>query len=208
MCYMLHKRVIFTISIKDYAQDSGVSYEAVRRQVKRYSEELKGHVQQQGRTQFLDEVAVAFLNEHRAQNPVVVYDKGHDEKIQELITENENLRDELDAYKTKLIQAQSQLLLGAQTQAMLEAAQSNLESKNQEIDQLHEAAKDDAAKLAASEEREKQAQADFQNLKEAAEAEIQRLKEEAEAMQRDFDAEKERPLTWRERLFGRTMLSS
>lgn len=62
------------ISIKDYARDSGVSYEAVRKQIKRYSEALDGHVRTEGRTQYLDDVAVAFLNEHRSKNPLVVGD--------------------------------------------------------------------------------------------------------------------------------------
>ena len=49
------------ISIKDYAKNNRISYEAVRQQVKRYSAELAGHIVKDGRQQFLDEEAVLFL---------------------------------------------------------------------------------------------------------------------------------------------------
>ena len=38
------------ISLKDYAKNKGVSYEAVRKQVSRYREELEGHIQKVNRT--------------------------------------------------------------------------------------------------------------------------------------------------------------
>lgn len=72
------------ISIKDYAQENGVTYEAVRQQVVRYKDELAGHIRKQGRTQYLDDVAVAILNDHRAQNPVVVYNKDAGEQLRNL----------------------------------------------------------------------------------------------------------------------------
>lgn len=59
------------LSLKDYAQSAGVSYEAVRQQVNRYKMELSGHIQKEGRTQFLDDEAIAFLDRKRQENPVV-----------------------------------------------------------------------------------------------------------------------------------------
>lgn len=79
------------ISIKDYAQENGVSYEAVRQQVIRYKDELAGHIRKQGRTQYLDDVAVAILNDHRAQNPVVVYNKDAGEQLRNLRAQVEEL---------------------------------------------------------------------------------------------------------------------
>ena len=60
------------ITLRDYANQKGISYEAVRRQLKRYSSELEGHITKQGRTRFLDDEAVAFLEEHRQDNAVSV----------------------------------------------------------------------------------------------------------------------------------------
>ena len=42
------------ISIRDYAKKNNVSYEAIRKQVKRYENELRGHIIKKSRTQFLD----------------------------------------------------------------------------------------------------------------------------------------------------------
>ena len=53
------------VSLKEYAKNKGVSYEAVRKQVNRYKDELKGHISKVNRTQYLDEEAVAFLDSKR-----------------------------------------------------------------------------------------------------------------------------------------------
>lgn len=91
------------ISLKDYAADSGVSYEAVRRQIKRYEKELEGHIHKEGRTQFLDDEAVAFLEAHRAKTPIAVYDKSRDEEL-------ERLREENQLLYNKVVQLQEDLL--------------------------------------------------------------------------------------------------
>lgn len=78
-------------SIKDYAKEKQVSYEAVRKQISRYRDELKGHIQKVGRTQYLDEEAEAFLNEKRNSSPVVLVQKNKDEELEELRKEKEML---------------------------------------------------------------------------------------------------------------------
>ena len=72
------------ISLKDYAAERRVSYEAVRQQVKRYHAELEDHIIREGRQQFLDEAAVAFLDEKRQKNPVVIIQQDKDEQIETL----------------------------------------------------------------------------------------------------------------------------
>ena len=72
------------ISIKDYAKLKGVSYEAVRKQVKRYESDLEGHIHRQNRTQYLDDEAVVFLDCKRAENPIVIYEHSKDEQIDDL----------------------------------------------------------------------------------------------------------------------------
>ena len=44
------------ITIKDYAKQKGVSYEAIRKQIKRYEDELEGHLVKQNRFLMLDDV--------------------------------------------------------------------------------------------------------------------------------------------------------
>lgn len=79
------------ISIKDYAKQKGVTYEAIRKQISRYKAELEGHIVVDHRRQLLDETAVAILDKHREGNPVIVYQQDKDEELQNLRDENNNL---------------------------------------------------------------------------------------------------------------------
>lgn len=72
------------ISLKDYAAEKGISYEAVRQQVVRYKEELDPHIIRDGRQQFLDEEAVAFLDAKRQKNPVAIIQQDKNEQIEAL----------------------------------------------------------------------------------------------------------------------------
>lgn len=79
------------ISIKEYARKNNVSYEAIRKQVKRYNDELDGHIIVQNRTQYLDDIAVSILDEHRQESPVIIFNQDIDERIKQLEQENKNL---------------------------------------------------------------------------------------------------------------------
>ncbi len=72
------------ISLKDYAAQNNISYEAVRQQVVRYKDDLAGHVIRDGRQQLLDEEAVAFLDAKRQKNPVAIIQMDKDEQIEAL----------------------------------------------------------------------------------------------------------------------------
>lgn len=72
------------ISLKDYAAEKGISYEAVRQQVVRYKEELDPHIIRDGRQQFLDEEAVAFLDSKRQKNPMAIIQMDKNEQIEAL----------------------------------------------------------------------------------------------------------------------------
>ena len=79
------------ITLRDYAKQNNISYEAVRKQVVRYQDELAGHLIKDGRQQFLDEEAVAFLDARRQKNPVAIIQIEKDEKIEQLEKENKQL---------------------------------------------------------------------------------------------------------------------
>ena len=96
------------ISLKEYAQNNRISYEAVRQQVVRYAEELGDHIIKDGRQQFLDEEAVAFLDGKRQKNPVVIYQASKDEEIERLENQNKDLLIEIANLQKQLLQAQSQ----------------------------------------------------------------------------------------------------
>lgn len=79
------------VSIKEYASSKNVSYEAVRKQINRYKKELTNHIQKVGRTQYLDDFAVDFLNEKRQSNPVVILETSKEEELEQLRLENKSL---------------------------------------------------------------------------------------------------------------------
>ncbi len=89
------------VTLRDYARQNNISYEAVRKQVVRYKKDLDGHLIRDGRQQFLDEEAVAFLDAKRQKNPVAIIQMDKDEAIEEL-------KAQLDMAKNKIIELQEQ----------------------------------------------------------------------------------------------------
>ena len=90
------------ISLKDYAEQKNISYEAVRKQVVRYKNELEGHVIRDGRQQFLDDEAVTFLDSKREKNPVIIVQTSKDDRIKELEHDNLNLLNKVAAQADKI----------------------------------------------------------------------------------------------------------
>lgn len=91
------------ITLRDYAKQNNISYEAVRKQVVRYQDELAEHLIKDGRQQFLDEEAVAFLDARRQKNPVAVIQIEKDEKIEQLEYENKILLQQLVTVQDTLL---------------------------------------------------------------------------------------------------------
>lgn len=54
------------VSLKDYAKELGISYEAVRQQVNKKQDELEGHIKNIGKTRFLDAEARVILNNKKS----------------------------------------------------------------------------------------------------------------------------------------------
>ncbi len=98
------------ISLKDYAKKKNVSYEAVRKQVNRYRDDLGNHLYKKDRTQYLDEEGEAFLDQKRASNPVVLVEYDKDEQIEELNRQNEALKIKVMELQDQLIKSKDQLL--------------------------------------------------------------------------------------------------
>ena len=57
------------ISLKDYANELGISYEAVRQQVNKKQSELEGHIKNIGKTRFLDDEARRILSTKKPHTP-------------------------------------------------------------------------------------------------------------------------------------------
>lgn len=126
------------VSIKDLAAQNNVTYEAVRQQVQRYTSELEGHIFVQGRTKYLDDYAVEFLNSKRDANPVVVYDVNKDSEIERLENENALLRMKLLEKQEKIEKLQDKLLEAAETPVLLLTAQNDLLATQAELSEAQE----------------------------------------------------------------------
>ena len=170
------------ISIKDYAKQKGVTYEAIRKQISRYKNELEGHIVVDHRRQLLDETAVAILDKHREGNPVIVYQQDKDEELQNLRDENNNLL--------------------KQTVALLNENKALIEKAGQ-IKLLEADNEAKAQKLADAEKSAQSANLKLSEATKAFEDKEQQLQAEIEQLRQQLSDEKERPLTWRERLFGK-----
>lgn len=91
------------MTIKQFAENQGVSYEAVRKQIVSYAEDLKDHIVRKNRTQYLDEWAVEYLTKRRRENPVILLSQDKSEAIEEL-------RQQIETLKAQLMTAQNELL--------------------------------------------------------------------------------------------------
>lgn len=118
------------VSLKEYAKNKGVSYEAVRKQVNRYKDELKGHISKVNRTQYLDQEAVAFLDNKRAESPIIIMESGKDEEIQRLEMENKALLLKVAELQEALLKEKDQVkLLQNEKIELLEAKNQKAEKK-------------------------------------------------------------------------------
>lgn len=187
------------ISIKEYAKERGISYEAVRRQVKNYKNELDGLLVRDGRQHFLSEKAVAFLDDHRAKTPFAVLDEEASRKIKELKEKLEKKQEKVDELNDTVREAL--LRINALTEekhqlegriarvAQLEASE---EERKQELDELKQEAteavqranaadRELVAERNAREAAEKVAQTE-RDVREATEQELETLKAEVERL--------------------------
>lgn len=170
------------ITIKQYAEDQGISYEAVRKQVVRYSDELSGHIVKRDRRQFLDQWAVDFLTEKRRQSPVVVVSMDRSE-------ENERLREEIDSLRVKLMTAQNELLSEKDRVIQLQDEAKKMIEDQSRYTALLEDNKAKEEKLKEAESRE----ADLSRQIEEKDDQLQTIQTEAEDLRKTVeDLQKER----------------
>ena len=151
------------MTIKDLAKELNCSYEAVRKQVKRYgNKDLKDHIFTQHKTQYLDDFACDFIRSRRMDSPVVVSRIEHDEAVEilkqkymDLLERHDKLKDEHQLLieqkndQIALLEADNEEAKGKIAQAektaqeaqeglvqAQEAYEKDLRQKNERIDEL------------------------------------------------------------------------
>lgn len=97
---------VFVTSLKEYAGSKHITYEAVRKQTKRYQADLKGHIIKKDGKQYLDDFAIDFLDQKRNSNPIIIEQYEKEEVRIKLEEENKALQDQvtgLNAVQTFLL---------------------------------------------------------------------------------------------------------
>ena len=120
-------------SIKQIAEEQNVSYEAIRKQIVRYSDELKDHIVRRNRTQYLDEWAVNFLKEKRKENPVILMNMDRDEQIEELKAQVELLKNKLLVSQEQIITLQEENNKALETQVRYTALLEDTKAKDERL---------------------------------------------------------------------------
>lgn len=116
------------VTLKQFADSKGISYEAVRKQVVRYADELKGHITVKQRTQYIDDWAVTFLSERRRESPIVMVTEDQRTEIEKLTEQVETLKAQLVAAQNELLSAKDQVItLQGETRQLIET-KANYES--------------------------------------------------------------------------------
>lgn len=176
------------VSLKEYAEQKNVSYEAVRQQVVRYKNDLGDHIIHDGRQQFLDEEAVAFLDEKRQKNPVTVIQQDKNERLEALEEQVKQLLLKTAAQADHIAELSEWKAEKAVAIAGVEQQKLLLEERTKRMEQLESAAKEAMDKLQEAE-----------NAAREAEDKLRQAEERA----RQLEEEMNRPLSFRERLTGR-----
>lgn len=174
------------ISLKDYALQKNVSYEAVRKQVTRYKEDLEGHIIMDGRQQFLDDEAVAFLDAKRQKNPVVIYQASKDEEIAALKAEREQLIMKTAAQAERIAELTQFKLETIEARQALEASQAAQERRAQALREREAAIVQELA--TARQEGADAARAEAEKEKRLLEGFIQDAKKELATAQEEHQA--------------------
>lgn len=137
------------ISLKQYADKKEISYEAVRKLVKRHEKDLAGHIVIRSGVRYLDEEAIRILQERRRTSPVVVRVEDQSEeldilrrKLEEAKTEIMKLQQARIADQARIIALQDEVKLGIEAKAEFDAAQAArtaAEARAEELQRQHDA---------------------------------------------------------------------
>ena len=130
------------ITLKEYANTRGISYEAVRQSLKRHGEELTGHTYKNGRATCLDDYAVEILDKYRTPKTMRV-NAEEIESNKEYVSE---LQDKIIILQDKIIELEKNAHKAIEAQIRVEMLNDTTATQKGKIEALE-------SDLRASEER-------------------------------------------------------
>ena len=181
---------LFVIKLQDFAKECGVTDRAIQKHLVKYADELNGLYERKGPNgTWLSDAACDILRSKMKQQPIVVSDWSLALQAEELKAENVQLLKELHNVQTDIIELQRQNTKLIAENARISLLEADNEAKAQQLTDAEKSAQSANLKLS-------EATKAFEDKEQQLQAEIEQLRQQLES-------EKQRPLTLRERFFGR-----
>lgn len=181
---------LFVIKLQDFAKECGVTDRAIQKHLVKYADELNGLYERKGPNgTWLSDAACDILRSKMKQQPIVVSDGSLARQAEELKAENVQLLKELHNVQTDIIELQRQNTKLIAENARISLLKADNEAKAQQLTDAEKSAQSANSKLS-------EATKAFEDKEQQLQAEIEQLRQQLES-------EKQRPLTLRERFFGR-----
>jgi DNA repair exonuclease SbcCD ATPase subunit len=181
---------LFVIKLQDFAKECGVTDRAIQKHLVKYADELNGLYERKGPNgTWLSDAACDILRSKMKQQPIVVSDGSLARQAEELKAENVQLLKELHNVQTDIIELQRQNTKLIAENARISLLEADNEAKAQQLTDAEKSAQSANLKLS-------EATKAFEDKEQQLQAEIEQLRQQLES-------EKQRPLTLRERFFGR-----
>lgn len=140
------------MTIKQFAEDQHVSYEAIRRQIVTYRKQLEGHIVRDKQRKLLDEYAVEFLRARRKQNPNIVINQSKDESIVLLNNQLMAAKDTILNLQQEVVNLRGREVEAVKAEVRYELLQERYEAQEKELQRTREALEKARRQLKASKE--------------------------------------------------------
>lgn len=98
-------------SIKDYAESRGVTYQSIYQMIQRHNDQLQEHLIKIGRTTYLDDYAIKYLDEKRNKQGIIIQNIENKEEITKLEKEKEELQDKITSLLEQYAEVQTEFRL-------------------------------------------------------------------------------------------------
>ena len=137
------------ITVKQFADERGISIQAVHQAMnrKKNKEKLEGHVHIVDGAKWLDDEAVAILDESRKKVSVVIQREDSDERVRQLEAENKNLLIKVAAQADKIATLSEWKSDNAMLIATADLTKKALADATEQLDQVPERIREVETKL-------------------------------------------------------------
>ena len=138
-----------TKSLRDFAEENGVTLRAIQKHIKKYESELTGHMVRYGppRGTYIDDAAQEILAAHLVKDPIAVMDTALSEEVERLRKELEEANQKIIALLEERTELTERAVKAEATKALAETTARDQAAKVQELEGKLTAAEDHAKKL-------------------------------------------------------------